>query len=391
MEYFMQCMTLSDKSSIENASGLPSRTESRFLRFFNAKSTKTEGESSEVETFNAESSKIVCGFQSRTESRFLSLFATWQTQNKQQIWRVEVATSAALGNIKDAAALVKDIYQGMRQQEPREPFPHCHIQQWREINSERISSIQWLICIHDQLNFLPETLFLAVSIFNRYLKAIIMKGETPDSDLHLACLTSMMIAFKYEESKYSDDHYCIYHHVDSKYPKERLFKMEWAIFLAIDCRVGQPISFEYLWLFVTVAEAHVFDYMTAKYLLELSLMSDERLFGVRPSLLAAAALLLAKIVGLDHEPYERVLSENNGLLLNILKNLWNTCFISSYSGIDYDDIEIVIVLLADVVLELDEPKRLQIWMMKYSGHYMHNFIELRKQRVELILKEYKNR
>jgi len=67
----------------------------------------------------------------------------------------------------------------------------------KEIISDKMRAIaiDWLIDVHSQFKLLPETLFLAVNIFDRYLE----KAKIQKEELQLAAVGSLILACKYEE------------------------------------------------------------------------------------------------------------------------------------------------------------------------------------------------
>ena len=65
-----------------------------------------------------------------------------------------------------------------------------------EINDKmRSILIDWLIEVHLKFKLLPETLFITVSIIDRYLE----KQKVAKSKLQLVGVTALFIASKYEE------------------------------------------------------------------------------------------------------------------------------------------------------------------------------------------------
>lgn len=65
-----------------------------------------------------------------------------------------------------------------------------------EINDKmRSILIDWLIEVHLKFKLLPETLFITVSIIDRYLE----KQKVSKSKLQLVGVTALFIAAKYEE------------------------------------------------------------------------------------------------------------------------------------------------------------------------------------------------
>lgn len=146
--------------------------------------------------------------------------------------------------------------------------------------------IDWLVHLHSRARMLPETLFLGVNIFDRFLS----RERVGLHDIQLVGISSLYIAAKYEEvmcptidwmssaGNYSDD---------------EVRGMELRVILSIDFDIGYANPLNFL---RRVNKADGYDSLiraVAKYLLELSLF-DENLMTYRPSDTAAAAIFLAR-------------------------------------------------------------------------------------------------
>ena len=65
-----------------------------------------------------------------------------------------------------------------------------------EINAGmRVKLVRALILVHNELHLQPETLYLAVSIMDRFLSL----HHVPRTQLHIVGISSLLIATKYEE------------------------------------------------------------------------------------------------------------------------------------------------------------------------------------------------
>jgi len=66
----------------------------------------------------------------------------------------------------------------------------------KEINENvRAILVDWIMNIHAKFKLLPETLFLTINLFDRYLSKI----QIEKNDIQLAGIAALMIATKYEE------------------------------------------------------------------------------------------------------------------------------------------------------------------------------------------------
>ena len=93
----------------------------------------------------------------------------------------------------------------------------------QEINCRmRAIIVNWIIEVHDRFKLLPDTLFLSVIIFDRYMSVI---NNIDKNRLQLIGVTSLLIACKYEEifSPEVRDFICI---LDREYEREDLMEEE---------------------------------------------------------------------------------------------------------------------------------------------------------------------
>jgi G2/mitotic-specific cyclin 2 len=148
----------------------------------------------------------------------------------------------------------------------------------------------WLIQIHVKFRLLPETLFLAVNIIDRFLSARIVSL----AKLQLVGVTCMFMAAKFEEimaPSVSD----FLHLADSSYNESEILQAERYVLKTIDWNMNfsNPVHF-----LRRVSKADEYDMnvrTVAKYLLEIQCV-EWRLIAAPPSLTAAASIWLARLV-----------------------------------------------------------------------------------------------
>ena len=150
--------------------------------------------------------------------------------------------------------------------------------------------IDWLIEVHTRFHLLPETIFLAVNIIDRFLSARVVELEK----LQLVGITAMFIASKYEEV--ISPHVINFRHVaDDGFSEEEILKAERFVLAALNYDLSYPNPMNFL---RRISKADSYDIQTrtlGKYLLEISLL-DHRLMGYHPSHIAAAAMYLARLI-----------------------------------------------------------------------------------------------
>ncbi|KAF1963916.1 G2/mitotic-specific cyclin CYB1 [Bimuria novae-zelandiae CBS 107.79] len=165
--------------------------------------------------------------------------------------------------------------------------------------------VDWLLEVHTRFRLLPETLFLAVNIIDRFLSTKIVQLDR----LQLVGVTAMFIASKYEEVL--SPHVQNFRHVaDDGFTEEEILSAERFVLSALDYDLSYPNPMNFL---RRISKADNYDMQTrtlGKYLLEIGCL-DHRFIGHPPSLVAAAAMYLSRLV-LDRGPWDATLAHYAG-------------------------------------------------------------------------------
>ncbi|PWW76033.1 hypothetical protein C7212DRAFT_195144 [Tuber magnatum] len=157
--------------------------------------------------------------------------------------------------------------------------------------------VDWLIEVHTRFRLLPETLFLAVNIVDRFLSAKIVELDK----LQLVGVTAMFIAAKYEEV-FSPGVQYFRSVADDGFTEEEILQAERYVLTTLNYNLSYPNPMNFL---RRISKADQYDYETrtvAKYLLEISLL-DHRFMGYAPSHVAAAAMYLSRMM-LERGPWD---------------------------------------------------------------------------------------
>ena len=96
-------------------------------------------------------------------------------------------------------------------------------------DTSRAFLVEWIIDVQRKFRLLPETLFVAVQICDRYLSPVNCKK----SELHLIGITSILISTKYEEI-YPPEMHELLSVSENKFCKAELLEMEFKMLLALD-------------------------------------------------------------------------------------------------------------------------------------------------------------
>lgn len=150
--------------------------------------------------------------------------------------------------------------------------------------------IDWLIEVHTRFHLLPETLFLAVNVIDRFLSEKVVQLDR----LQLVGITAMFIASKYEEVL--SPHVANFRHVaDDGFTESEILSAERFLLSTLNYDLSYPNPMNFL---RRISKADDYDIQTrtvGKYLMEISLL-DHRFMEYRSSHIAAGAMYLARVI-----------------------------------------------------------------------------------------------
>lgn len=165
--------------------------------------------------------------------------------------------------------------------------------------------VDWLIEVHTRFHLLPETLFLAVNILDRFLSAKVVQLDR----LQLVGVTAMFIASKYEEVL--SPHVQNFRHVaDDGFTEAEILSAERYVLSALNYDLSYPNPMNFL---RRISKADNYDIQTrtlGKYLMEISLL-DHRFMKYLPSEIAAASMYLARKI-LERGPWDPTIAHYAG-------------------------------------------------------------------------------
>ncbi|SPO28138.1 probable Clb1 - B-type cyclin 1 [Ustilago trichophora] len=189
------------------------------------------------------------------------------------------------------AEYVNDIFEYMKELEIINMPNGDYMSLQEEINWDvRAILVDWLVDIHAKFRLLPETLYLAVNIIDRFLS----RRTISLSKLQLVGVTAMFIASKYEEVMCPSIQN-FYHLADGGYTDVEILRAERYVLKVLDFSMSYANPMNFL---RRISKADNYDIQTrtvAKYFMEISLL-DYRLMEHPPSLVAAASVWLAREV-----------------------------------------------------------------------------------------------
>ncbi|KAF2018834.1 A/B/D/E cyclin [Aaosphaeria arxii CBS 175.79] len=215
--------------------------------------------------------------------------------------------------------------------------------------------VDWLLEVHTRFRLLPETLFLAVNIIDRFLSTKIVQLDR----LQLVGVTAMFIASKYEEVL--SPHVQNFRHVaDDGFTEEEILSAERFVLAALNYDLSYPNPMNFL---RRISKADNYDIQTrtlGKYLLEIGCL-DHRFLAHPPSEVAAAAMYLARLV--------------------LERGEWDSTLVH-YSGYTEEEIQPVLSLMIDY---LASPVVHEAFFKKYaSKKFLKASIVLRRWAKEYV-------
>ena len=160
-----------------------------------------------------------------------------------------------------------------------------------EINWDmRQTLVDWLLQVHLRYHLLPETLWIAINLMDRFLSKRIVSVVK----LHLVGVVAMFIAAKYEEVL--SPHIAHFKHVaDDGFSEAEILSAERFILSTLNYDLSYPNPMNFL---RRISKADNYDIQSrtiGKYLREISLL-DHRFMSYRPSHVAAGAMYLARLI-----------------------------------------------------------------------------------------------
>ncbi|BGP20297.1 B-type cyclin [Rhodosporidiobolus nylandii] len=153
----------------------------------------------------------------------------------------------------------------------------------------RTTLIDWLLQVHMRYHMLPETLWIAVNIIDRFLSNRVVSLVK----FQLVGVTAMFIAAKYEEIMAPSVEEFVYM-TEGGYSRDEILRGERIILQSLEFNVSSYCS-PYSWV-RRISKADDYDIQTrtlSKFLMEVTLL-DHRFLRAKPSMIAAIGMYLAR-------------------------------------------------------------------------------------------------
>lgn len=159
-----------------------------------------------------------------------------------------------------------------------------------ELNWEmRQTLVDWLLQVHLRYHLLPETLWIAINVVDRFLSKRIVSVQK----LQLVGVTALFTASKFEEILApSVDEFVFM--TENAYSRDEILKGERIVLQTLEFQISNYCS-PYSWM-RRISKADDYDIQTrtlCKYLVEVTLL-DYRFLRVKPSLVAAIGMYTSR-------------------------------------------------------------------------------------------------
>lgn len=165
---------------------------------------------------------------------------------------------------------------------------------WQKNLKPRMRSIlvDWIVEVHMRFRLLPETLFLAINLMDRFMSKEIVQVDK----LQLLATGSLFIAAKYEEV-YSPSIKNYAYVTDGGFTEDDILGAERFILEVLQFNLSYPNPMNFLRRISKADDYDIQSRTIGKYLLEISII-DYRFIGLLPSLCSALAMyVLRKMLG----------------------------------------------------------------------------------------------
>eukprot|EP00743_Colponemidia_sp_Colp-15_P004348 GILK01004690.1.p1 GENE.GILK01004690.1~~GILK01004690.1.p1 ORF type:complete len:482 (-),score=72.43 GILK01004690.1:293-1681(-) len=240
---------------------------------------------------------------------------------------------------KSASIYSAEIHMHCQNIESRACVPEDFLSRHPSLNAHlRARLVDWLVEVHLQYRMEHQTLFLCVSVMDRFLQRV--QSAVEANQIQLVGVTSLLIASKFEDTKpptLADGSYMTQY----KFTKEDVGLLELDILKTLQFSVSCPTSLEFVKYYTELLHSCLskpVDELAkrlAVYLCELALL-DLDMLSFKPSAIAAAALQLALTCVNPNAQWQSIceqLSGHSSVVLvpcvESLRQLWSS-FSSKY-------------------------------------------------------------
>ncbi|KAI3453190.1 hypothetical protein Pfo_009853 [Paulownia fortunei] len=193
----------------------------------------------------------------------------------------------------------EESYRMMRKRERRQEYVHDYAEEYcittaygELVIQQRLHMVHWIVEQATSKELQKETMFLGVSLLDRFLSKGYFKNLRNLQIAGIACLT---LATRIEENQpYNCIRKMTFYVGSTIYGRCEVVAMEWLVQEVLNFQCFPPTLYNFLWFYLKAARANENVEKTAKYLAVLTLMGHQQLC-FWPSTVAAGLVILASI------------------------------------------------------------------------------------------------
>jgi hypothetical protein len=175
-----------------------------------------------------------------------------------------------------------------REQPVRKDFlKNCHVN-----GKMRGVLLDWMVEVHLQFKLLQETLYMAISLIDRYLQVDGLSLKR--NRFQLIGVSAMFIASKVEEM-YAPEINDFVYITDNAYTAAEIRQTELRMLQALNFSINRPLPLHFLRRFSKAGDVDIMQHTLAKYLVEIAQVEYD-MAHLPPSQLAAASLYLSLLI-----------------------------------------------------------------------------------------------
>ncbi|WCJ33653.1 Cyclin family protein [Euphorbia peplus] len=205
----------------------------------------------------------------------------------------------------------EESYRRLRERERRQLYLHDYMDIYRSttdcgelIFQQRLQMVHWIIEQSTAKELHYETMFLGVSLLDRFLGKGYFKNKRNLQMVGIACLT---LATRIEENQpYNSVRQKNFRIEGNVYSRSEVVAMEWLVQEVLSFQCFLPTIHTFMWFYLKAARANATLERRAKYLANLALTDYEHLRHW-PSTVAAGLVILASLESDHIESYQRVI------------------------------------------------------------------------------------
>jgi cyclin B len=222
-------------------------------------------------------------------------------------------------DVQNADEYFDDICQELFSHEDKYLVDPKYMSNQSDINHRmRAILIDWLIDVHLKYKLVPQTMYIAVNLIDRYLE----KNETNRAKLQLVGVTAMFIACKYEEI-YPPDLKDFVYITDGAYVKQDVLDMEYKMLKSLEFNITFPTQWSIFEIYKKKLDLDDKTFKLAWFLMELCLI-DYKILQFKMSYIAASAILIAiKTLGIYRSDFSSVIGIEENQLEECCKEIYN--------------------------------------------------------------------